>query len=199
MILPPFLRGPRLALRALCAADADGPYLTWLNDAEVCLGNSHHRFPYTRASALEYIDAAAGSTQDLVLAIVLVEDQRHIGNIALTHIHPIYRSAELALLVGDIACWGQGYGTEAARLICSHGFAALNLHRIYCGTFATNTAMIRLATTLGMRQEGVRRQAAFKAGAYVDVVEFGMLRDEYVGAPPPRFPKEGNHDIGVLR
>ncbi len=42
--------------------------------------------------------------------------------------------------------------------------------------------MRRVAERLGMREEGVRRQAAFKDGAYVDVVEYGVLRAEYESA-----------------
>jgi RimJ/RimL family protein N-acetyltransferase len=35
---------------------------------------------------------------------------------------------------------------------------------------------------LAMRQEGVRRQAYFKGGKFVDVIEFGVLREEFLNA-----------------
>jgi len=56
----------------------------------------------------------------------------------------------------------------------------MNLHRIHCGTVAQNTAMRRIAEGLGMRAEGIRRQAVYLAGEYTDVHEFGILRDEYL-------------------
>jgi [ribosomal protein S5]-alanine N-acetyltransferase len=177
--LHPFLRGQRVHLRALVEADADGPYPGWLNDDQVCRGNSHHVFPYTRAAALDYIRQAATRRDELILAITLAADGRHVGNIALQRIHPIYRSAELSIVLGDRDVWGQGVGKEACRLLCDHGFAALNLHRIGCGTFADNLAMQRLALALGMTEEGRRRQAAFKDGRWVDVIEYGVLRAEY--------------------
>ena len=65
-------------------------------------------------------------------------------------------------------------------MLVRHGFTAMNLHRIECGTFAGNLAMQRLALALGMTQEGVRRGAAYKNGEYVDIVEFGVLRDEFL-------------------
>lgn len=83
-------------------------------------------------------------------------------------------------LSGDKTCWGKGYGKEAARLICEHGFQALNLHRISCGTLDNNTAMSKLAESLGMVEEGRRRQAAYKHGRYVDIIEYGVLKSEYV-------------------
>jgi ribosomal-protein-alanine N-acetyltransferase len=175
----PFLIGERLYLRPLIEADAQGPYADWFNDQEVCRGNSHHVFPYTPEAALAYIRHAAQTHDELILAIVLREDDRHIGNIALQSIHPIYRSAEFSIVIGDKAAWGKGYGREAGRLLCHHGFAALNLNRIACGTFDDNVAMQRLALALGMKEEGRRRQAAFKQGRYVDVIEFGVLRSEF--------------------
>lgn len=174
-----FLQGKRLYLRSLVEADAEGPYTAWFNDEEVCRGNSHHVFPYTREAALAYIRQAVQSQSDLILAIVRREDDRHIGNIALQNIHPVYRSAEFSIILGERATWGKGYATEAAQLLYEHGFAALNLHRIACGTFSDNLAMQRLAASLGMREEGRRRQAAFKRGRYVDVIEYGILQEEY--------------------
>ena len=179
---PSFLRGERIDLRPLVEADADGPYVSWFNDADTCRGNSHHVRPYSAADARAYIARVAAAPDQLVLAIVRREDGRHIGNIALQAINPVYRTAELSFMVGERDAWGQGYASEAARLLCDHGFRALNLHRVACGTFAGNGGMRRVAERLGMREEGVRRQAAFKDGAYVDVVEYGVLRAEYESA-----------------
>jgi RimJ/RimL family protein N-acetyltransferase len=175
----PFLVGARVHLRALQESDARGLYPDWFNDEEVCRSNSHHVFPFTEKDALDYIRGEANGPRSLVLAVVIPPDGRHLGNIALEEIHPIYRSAEFAILMGERSAWGKGYAAEAAELLCAHGFGAMNLHRISCGTFADNEGMVRLAERLGMREEGRRRQAAFKAGRYVDVIEFGLLRNEF--------------------
>jgi RimJ/RimL family protein N-acetyltransferase len=181
--LTPFLVGKALYLRPLSVDDADGPYPGWLNDANVCRGNSHHVYPYAREAAIEYIERAANSHEDLILAIVLKTGDRHIGNIALQRIHWVSRSAEFAILLGDTGQWGKGYGLEAARLLIHHGFSSLNLLRIACATFEANVAMRKLAAALGMKEEGIRRQAAYKDGRYLDVIEFGLLRDECEGLP----------------
>lgn len=175
-----FLETPRLALRPLAAADVEGPYLKWLNDAEVCRYNSHHVFPYRREDALAYIEKMAQSTTDLVLAIVLRAESRHIGNIALETIDWVNRTAEFAIVIGEADCWGRGYAQEAAGVLMRHGFVALNLNRIHCGTPADHLPMRKLAEALGMQQEGLRRQALYKEGRYLDVVEYGLLRAEYM-------------------
>ena len=174
-----FLEGQRLYLRPLSEVDAEGEYPSWLNSAKVCAGNSHHLYPYSNKQAIEYIRQIQLSRTDLVLAIVQKNDDRHIGNIALQSINPIHRSAELSILIGDPDSWGLGYATEASQLICKQGFEALNLRRIGCGTYANNIGMQRVAIAIGMKKEGVRRQAIFKDGQYLDLIEYGLLRDEY--------------------
>ena len=194
-----FLNGQRVYLRALRDDDARGPYASWFNDEEVCRGNSHHIFPYTPEGALEYIRDVRTRRDLLVLAVVLRDGDRHIGNISLQSIDAISRSAEFAVVIGDRSTWGKGYGEEAAALIVAHGFRTLNLHRIYCGTFDGNQGMRKLAERLGMREEGRRREAAFKDGKFVDVIEYGILESEFDGHAPLAGARSNDGSAGASR
>jgi RimJ/RimL family protein N-acetyltransferase len=40
--------------------------------------------------------------------------------------------------------------------------------------------MQHLALKLGMSQEGLRREAVFKNGEFADIVEYGMLKKEFL-------------------
>lgn len=141
----PFLIGDKIYLRGLEIKDLESNYIQWLNDEEVCKYNSHHVFPYYRENAEQYIKDTFNSRKALVLGIILIDNDLHIGNIALQDINYINRSAEFAILMGDKDYWGKGYSKEAAFLIIQHGFMALNLHRIYCGTSSDNLPMQKLA------------------------------------------------------
>lgn len=176
-----FLETERFALRPLEKQDVEGPYVTWLNDEEASRGNSHHVFPYTIDNAIQYIESTHGSKKDLVLAITVKESKKHIGNITLQGIHWINRTAEFAILIGEKDWWGKGVGKEAGLQIVRHGFETLGLNKIQCGTFESNEGMIRLAGALGMEPEGRRRQAVFKGGRFQDVLEFGVLKNEWAG------------------
>lgn len=176
----PFLIGENLYLRALSESDVDGSYVDWLNDSDVCEHNSHHVFPYSKESARTYIQSVNANKNSLVLAMCLKSSDQHIGNIALQNIDTIAMKAEFAIIMGDKQQWGKGYAKEAAYLLCNHGFMALNLNRIYCGTSETNIAMQKLASYLGMTQEGCRRQSQFKRGHYLDLLEYGILRYEFL-------------------
>ncbi len=175
-----FLYGKRVYLRPLLESDADGKYIHWLNSKEVCAGNSHHIYPYTKEMALEYIRRSQADREALILAVIVRKDHIHIGNIALQNINLLHRSAEFAILIGEKSYWGKGHALEASKLIMEHGFKALNLNRIYCGTYESNTGMRKLAEALGMRREGLRRKAAFKEGNFIDIIEFGLLESEFM-------------------
>jgi RimJ/RimL family protein N-acetyltransferase len=174
-----FLKGQRIYLRALMEKDLTDAYLQWLNDEEVCAGNSHAIFPNTEYKMKAYFESLKNGAQQVVLAIIHTESEKHIGNVALQNINWISRSAEFAILLGNKDYWGGGFGTEAAKLIVEYGFRRLNLHRVYCGTIQGNKSMIKLASKLNMKEEGKRRDAIYKNGSYLDIIEYGVLQNEF--------------------
>lgn len=175
-----FLNGETIYLRALQEKDAYSGYVEWLNDEDVCQYNSHHVFPYVEKQALDFIKGVMLSRNQLVLAICSKENDTHIGNISLQDINYVNRSAEFAILLGDKSYWGCGIGREAGALLIKHGFMELNLNRIACGTSVENIGMQKLAVALGMKKEGLRKQGLFKHGRYIDIIEYGIVLEDYV-------------------
>lgn len=170
-----FIEGEQVYLRALNENDLDGNYVNWLNDAEVCKYNAHHRFVNTKEKTKSYINSVNNSNTNLVLAVCYKEDNTHIGNISIQNINYIDSSAEFAIVMGETRYHGKGLAYEAASLIINHAFATLNLHRVYCGTSSENTPMQKLALKLGMEKEGHQKEAMFKSGKYVDILLYGLL------------------------
>jgi len=175
----PFLVGEKIYLRTIEEVDLNENYQQWFNDEEVCRFNSHHRFPNYGEDMRDYYENVIKSKNNLILAIVDKETDKHIGNVSLQDISSIDMSAELAIIVGSKEHWGQGVGFEACRLMIEHGFGALNLHRIYCGTSLENKGMIKLIKKIGFQQEGIAREDLFKNGEYKDILNFGLLKNEY--------------------
>ena len=173
------LSGERLYLRPLTLEDASGPYPSWFNDPEVCRYNSHGEKVYTRKMAEAYIREAQKDPTKEVFAIVDRKEHGHVGNIALQRIDRRNRQAELAIILGEKKVWGRGFGYEAVRILLGYGFTALQLHRVYCGTTADNLPMIVLAERIGMRKEGILKEAMYRDGTFVDVILFGILEHEF--------------------
>jgi ribosomal-protein-alanine N-acetyltransferase len=171
-----FLKGVSIGLRRLNNSDIDGNYDNWLNNQEITKFNSHGRFPISKENLFEYVKNAYNNKNALILAVVHIESNLHIGNISLQNINWVDRNAEIAFLLGEKKFWGKGIMLEAGTLLINHGFKSLNLHRLYCGTSSENIGMQKLAIKLGMQQEGMRIDAIFKDGKYFDIIEFGLIK-----------------------
>lgn len=170
-----FLETTNYYLRTLSVEDVDGNYQRWLNDQEVVQHNSHGRFPQTPDTLRSYVTSSSLTTNQLILAVIDKETGLHIGNISLQQINWVDRNAEIAFLLGEKEFWGKGVMFEAGQKLIAHAFQTLNLHRIHCGTSSENKGMQQLAIKLGMTQEGVRKEAIFNNGKYIDILEFGLL------------------------
>ena len=176
-----FLQAPQVYLRPLEEADLTETYLQWLNDPEVNRWNSHAVFPNTWKKMRDYFASTQDTTSAVVLAIIAADQHRHIGNISLQHINWVDRNAEFAALIGEKDYWGKGVFTTAGVLLVEYGFDRLNLQRIYFGTNIENIGVEKAAVKMGFKREGLRRQAVYKWGRYMDIVEYGLLRDEFYG------------------
>jgi diamine N-acetyltransferase len=104
---------------------------------------------------------------------------RPIGNCGFHNLDWRCRSAEVGIMIGEKNYWNRGYGTDAMRLLLKHGFGTLNLNRIYLYVYQNNPRAIRTYEKAGFVHEGVRRQAAYKDGQYIDILMMSVLRSEW--------------------
>jgi len=109
---------------------------------------------------------------------LIKSDREPVGVCGLTSIDLINRRAEFSCYVG---CEHQrsGYAKRALKTLFRHGFEALNLHLIYGETFLGNPALA-FFKSLGMVEEGVRRDFYYKSGRYIDAAIISLKRDEFV-------------------
>ncbi len=73
---------------------------------------------------------------------------------------------------------GQGFGTEAQRLLADYLFGATPQNRVEAATDVENVPEQRSLEKAGFTREGIARGAQFRAGAYHDLVVFSRLRSE---------------------
>ena len=77
---------------------------------------------------------------------------------------------------------GNGYASEAARLLVAYAFDELNARRVEATVQADNPASKRVLEKLGFVHEGTKRDAYYKAGEYKDITLWGLLANEFVRA-----------------
>lgn len=171
------LESGRVLLKELSASDMPAVN-RWRNDPELV---SHLASPYRFVNAETDRDwfesyQRSRSTQVRCCIWTLRRPHRRVGLVSLTGIDPVHRSAEFHVMIGEDRDRGAGLGTEATRLMLDHAFFNLNLHRVYLTVLEENRRAVAVYRKLGFKREGVLRQAAFKQGAYKDLVLFSVLR-----------------------
>ncbi|MBW0434112.1 GNAT family N-acetyltransferase [Leptospira yasudae] len=164
-------------VRPLNQTDLSGPYPTWFEDQDITKYNSHGKFFKNRSYFEDYYNSL--NHEGRVVWAICHDKDGHLGNISLQNISFIDRNAEFAIILGNKDHQGKRVSYHAGSLLLFHGFEKLNLTKIYCGTAESNVAMQKLALSLGMREEGRRRKHLFLNGSYEDMIEYGILLDDW--------------------
>ena len=170
-----FIIGERIYLRAVEESDYER-IIDWLNNQQVTRYMQRGVYPETIIGCKEY-NGQTRSKGGLNLAMML--KGKHIGNIALTNVHPTFRAAEVSIVIGEDAAQGHGYGTEAIKLMTNHAFYRMNLNRLQAGTVKDNIACTKSFTSAGYKQEGIMRQAYYCEGKFQDVIILSTIKDEW--------------------
>jgi RimJ/RimL family protein N-acetyltransferase len=174
------ITGHRVRLRAIEPEDVPS-FVAWVNDEEVIAGLLL-AYPLSLADEQDWYESVRKreiAERPLAIEVLAGEGWQMVGNIALFHLDWRVRSAEVGILVGDKRFWSQGYGSEAMRLMLRHAFETLNLNRVCLDVYETNPRAIRSYEKVGFVHEGRRRQAMFKNGRYIDVLQMSVLRQEW--------------------
>lgn len=157
-------------------------YLTsikWRNDDEIWSMLGGRKYFVSSAYEQKWVADAIQNSKDVRLAVCDKETDRYIGNVYLTDIDYVNRTATSHVLIGEREFWGRGLATEAYRLLLDYAFNELGLHRIEAKVLETNVASRKMHKKCGYAEEGILRAAIYKNGAYQNQVVMAVLREEY--------------------
>jgi RimJ/RimL family protein N-acetyltransferase len=141
-------------------------YMTWGPNSE-----ADTRDFLKRAQSHVQVDPRVG----FELAVIRERSDDLIGGVGL---HVDGFKAMLGYCFARFA-WGQGYATEAARVLVDFGFTSLGLHRVWACCDPENPGSIGVLRKLGMRQEGHLKQDCRVRGEWRDNLLFAILEDEW--------------------
>jgi RimJ/RimL family protein N-acetyltransferase len=171
----PLLQTPRLVLRPFELADA--PDVQRLAGAwEIADTTLRIPHPYPEGASAEWIKTHWETWERGVgvsCAITLRATNALVGAIGL-EIARHSSWGELGYWVA-VSSWNQGYCTEAARALLAFGFNELRLHRIQARHLTRNPASGRVLQKIGMRLEGIHRDAVRKWDRFEDLAVYGIL------------------------
>lgn len=158
----------------------------WDNDFQVADLRGDDPRPHTVESiAAGWEPLLRGEREDWIgFAIYALPDLRPIGITNIRDFTNSHGTAEFGIAIGEATDRGQGYGTEATRLVLDYAFTILGVYNVWLDTLAYNVGAIRAYEKAGFREIGRRRGARMLAGKRYDVVLMDCIADEFV--PPAR-------------
>ena len=171
---PTFIEGDHVSLRPIERDDADFLQRGW-SDPEVRTQIGVGR-PRNQDQIQEYIEGYHEGGDGAVLLICLDDDP--IGEVSVK---------DLDSTRPELTCWltpkyhSESYGSEANVLFIDYVFETFEIRGLQARAFASNEPSCAVLEKLGFTQEGRLREHRFVEGDYIDVVLYGLLREEWVG------------------
>ena len=165
-----FLEGEDVTLRTMEIEDAER-FAEILNNRDVRRFlavrepmNSDDEESFIENLGEENIHLSIYTENELIGNIVLKEKEEGVAEIGVM-IDPDYH--------------GNGYGTEASKLLINHGFEQMRYHRVYARVFASNEKSKSVWKKLGFQEEGLLREHIFMDGEFEDARIYGILEREW--------------------
>jgi len=187
----PELTTDRLRLRGLRPTDAEAIHSI---KSDPLVTAAYGREPYlTLSESEEWIAGRVANFLDgvsIMWGITLRDQDRVIGTCCFWNFDPDTQVTEVGYELAR-ANWGQGIASEAVGATLPLGFRELGLHRIAGCPASSNRGSIRVLQKLGFLEEGKLRQRLFFQGRYLDLLYFGLLRDQWSMRSGPAGQGEG--------
>lgn len=156
-------------------------FTEWMNDFQVTDYTLRSAYICTLPSEKEFLEKSALNSESRTFDIIEIKENKLIGTVGLAHIDWINRTSEFGIFIGDKDYRGNGYGTEATRLILDYGFKYLNLHSVRLNLLSVNERAHKCYLKCGFKDVGKHRDAIFLNGKYYDKLTMDILDGEFAG------------------
>ena len=169
----------RLILRRLAVSDYRDMYeYSKMPETSRYLLWSPHETPRFTKKYLSYLQGQYrnGSFHDF--AVVEKKSGKMIGTCGFTSFDLPNNSAEVGYVL-SAPYWGQRIAPEALRAVITFGFEVLCLNRIEAHFMPDNHASRRVLEKCMMLPEGVRREAMYAKGRYIDIETYAITEKDY--------------------
>ena len=138
-------------------------------------------YPYTEKDALEMIDSAISAYSmgiEYNFEIIPKEVDSPVGMAGIRNVNMHALNAEMGFWAGE-KYRGRGYTKAALSMLIEFCFSELGLIRVYATALKSNSKSLMLMESLGMKREGILRDAAMTTAGPQDQVILSVLKKEF--------------------
>lgn len=115
-----------------------------------------------------------------VRCAIVAENGKLVCLVSLVGIDCLSRSAELSIMIGRSEDRLHGAGSFAVTEMLRHAFENLNLHRVELQVLENNLCAQHVYEKAGFKLEGLRREAVYKNGRYLNCKLYAVLRRDWM-------------------
>jgi RimJ/RimL family protein N-acetyltransferase len=175
---PEVLTGSRVILRRHVPENL-AAFRRWYTDPEIARLARYQDAPMRAEEVERFFTARVVGPEALAMAIHEGDGGRLVGTCAFSQLDGDNGSALFHITIGEKDAWGQGYGSEATRLMLDHAFGTLGLHRIALFVFEFNERAIRAYRSCGFVLEGRSRESVFRDGRWWDELAMSVIESDW--------------------
>lgn len=176
----PYSIGNTLYLRAPLLTDVEGAWHTWFSDEETTKFLVDRFWPNTIHAQKLFFESLISDKSRLVLSIVDIETDRHIGVCSLSMINWVHQYADFALVIGEKEFRGGPVAIEAIELLLAIGFNRLNLRNIKGSYASTNRLTAQISKLFNFKTMGKNENILNYGGEYADLIHIQLNNKDWV-------------------
>jgi len=167
------IKGEKLLVKEFSIQDIDDAYIGWLNDPIVVRYSNQRFLKHTKETCVKYWESFDSLSR---FFFILEEngDKKNIGTMTV-YISKEHGIADMGIMIGDKAVWGQAYGQDAWNTVAAWLFDLKKIRKITAGTNSCNKAMIKIMERSGMKLEATKVMQECIDGEYVDVLYYAKF------------------------
>lgn len=151
----------------------------WMNDPEVTHFLLIGDYPITRLAEEKFFEVRGETKEDDIIWAVETLEGKHIGFSGLHQISHMHKTAVSGTVLGDKESWGQGYGTDSARVRARYAFEVLNLRLVTSAVLEGNERSLRMQESVGYEIVGRIPTKFWKRGQYRDEIVTCLRRENF--------------------
>lgn len=172
------LEGELVRLTAITREDV--PLFTeWFANMEFRRYLEMLAMPFTLEDEYDWYEFQRTDPDSITFAIRTLDQNRLIGNCRIHDIRWQPRNCMVGIGIGDTGYWGQGYGSDAMRVLLQYCFMEMDLHRVGLAVRGYNQRAINSYRKVGFTDEVIAREAMLRDGVYSDWIGMAILRREW--------------------
>jgi len=174
------LYGQNIFLRGLELTDVPELMKHWNNiEVKKFLNSSVPHSIQEEEEWIKYTWKQRKEEKSFIFAIVYKKNDLYMGNIEIGVIDRKSRRGVIGIAIFNQSYWDRGFGTESIQILLKFAFNTLNLNSVELEVYANNKRAHHCYEKSGFKQMGVRREAIFIEGSFIDSILLDITADEW--------------------